>query len=140
MEPTKQDAEAMLNKAGGIELAVRARSPKEYLLFLAGGLLLALLAPLRDLGDDSVVGGIVQWIIMGGYVALLITQLRMYRQVRVTERTPIWLALAFGAWVVATMQFLPGLIDGSIAVPYTVSGVLAAAPLLVWAERLRRNA
>jgi hypothetical protein len=140
MEPTKQDAEAMLNQAGGIQLAVRARTPREHVPFFAYGLLLALLAPIRDLGDDSVVAGIGQWIVMGGAAAVLITHLRQFRQVRVSPRTPIWLALAFGAWVVAVTTFLPGLLDGTIDFASTLAGVLAAAPLLVWAERLRRTA
>ena len=114
MEPTKQDAEAMLNQAGGIQLAVRARTPREHVPFFAYGLLLALLAPIRDLGDDSVVAGIGQWIVMGGAAAVLITHLRQFRQVRVSPRTPIWLALAFGAWVVPVTTFLPGLLDGTI--------------------------
>ena len=35
MEPTKQDAEAMLNEAGGIQLAVRTRTPREHVPFFA---------------------------------------------------------------------------------------------------------
>ena len=130
----------MLNQAGGIQLAVRARTPREYIPFLAWGLLVALLWAIRDVGDDSVVGGIFQWIVMGGIAALLITHVRRYRQVRATEHTPIWLALALGAWVVIATTFIPGLVDGTIAFAYTLGGVLAAAPLLLWAERLRRNA
>ena len=140
MEPTKQDAEAMLNEAGGIQLAVRARTPREYVPFFAYGLLLAGLAPMRDLGDDSAVAGIGQWIVIGGAVALLITYLRLYRQVRVSPRTPTWLALTFGAWVITAETFLPRLLDGTIDFAYTLAGVLAAAPLLVWAEWLRKTA
>ena len=140
MEPTKQDAEAMLNEAGGIQLAVRTRTPKEHLPYFAFGLSMALLWPIRDLGDDSVVGGIGQWVVMGGAVALLITYVRQFRQVRVRPRTPAWLALALGAWVVAVTTLLPRLLDDTIDVVYTVAGVLAAAPFLVWADWLRRNA
>ena len=85
-------------------------------------------------------GGILQWVVMGGAVALLITYVRQFRQVRVRPRTPTWLALALGAWVVAVTTFLPGLLDGTIDFAYTLAGVLAAAPLLLWAERLRKNA
>jgi hypothetical protein len=140
MEPTKQDAQAMLHQAGGIELAVRARTPKEHVLYFAYGLLLVLLAPIRDLGDDSVVGGIGQWIVIGGWVAVLITYWRQFRQVRVRPRTPTWLALALGAWVVAVTTFLPRLLDGTIDLAYTLTGVVTAAPVLVWAEHLRRTA
>ena len=133
----------MLNQAGGIELAVRARTPKEHVLYFAYGLLLVLLAPIRDLGDDSVVGGIGQWVALAvvfGLLVLLITYVRQFRQVRVSPRTPIWLALAFGAWVVPVTTFLPGPLDGTIDFASTLAGVLAAAPLLVWAEWLRRTA
>ncbi len=130
----------MLNEAGGIRLAVRSRTPKEHVPFFAYGLLLAGLAPMRDLGNDSVVAGIGQWIVIGGAVALLITYLRLSRQVRVSPRTPSWLAVAFGAWVVAVTTFLPRLLDGTIDFAYTLAGVLAAVPLLVWAEWLRKNA
>ena len=140
MEPTKQDAEAMLNQAGGIQRAVRTRTPKEHVPFFAWGLSMALLWPLRDLGDDSVVAGIGQWIVMGGAVALLVTYWRQFRQVRVRPRTPIWLALALGAWVVAVTTFLPRLLDGTIDFAYTLTGLVTAAPLLVWAEQLRRTA
>jgi membrane associated rhomboid family serine protease len=140
MEPTKQDAAAMLEEAGGIQLAVRTRTPKEHVPYFAWGLSMALLWPIRDLGDDSVLGGILMWIVMGGAVALLITYLRQFRQVRVRPRTPIWLALALGAWVVAATTFLPGLLDGTTNFAYSLGGILGAVPLLLWAERLRRNA
>jgi len=140
MEPTKQDAEAMLNEAGGIQLAVRTRTPKEHVPYFVWGLSMALLWPINDLGDDSVVGGILQWLVIGGAVALLITYVRQFRQVRVRPRTPTWLALALGAWVVAVTTFLPRLLDGTIDFAYTLTGVVAAAPLLLWAEHLRRTA
>ena len=130
----------MLNEAGGIQLAVRTRTPKEHVPYFAYGLLSALLWPLRDLGDDSVVAGIGQWIVMGGAAAVLITYARQFRQVRVSPRTPIWLALAFGAWAVPVTTFLPRLLDGTIDFAYTLTGVVAAAPILVWAEHLRRTA
>ena len=130
----------MLNEAGGIQLAVRTRTPKEHVPYFVWGLSMALLWPINDLGDDSVVGGIGQWIVMGGAVALLITYARQFRQVRVRDRTPIWLALALIPWALAASLFLPGLLDGTIDFAYTLTGVVAAAPLLVWAEHLRRNA
>ncbi len=40
VEPTKQDAEAMLAGAGGIESAVRARAPREHPVYLWAGLTL----------------------------------------------------------------------------------------------------
>jgi hypothetical protein len=35
---------------------------------------------------------------------------------------------------------LPRLLDGTIGFAYTLGGILAAVPLLLWAEWLRRNA
>ena len=130
----------MLNQAGGIQLAVRTRTPKEHVPYFAYGLLLALLAPVRDLGDDSVVAGIGQWIVIGGFVAVLITYWRQFRQVRVRPRTPTWLALALGAWVVAVTTFLPRLLDGTIDFAYALGGIIGALPVLLWAEWLRKNA
>ena len=131
----------MLNEAGGIQLAVRSRTPKEHVPVLRRAVSSWRgLAPIRDLGDDSVVAGIGQWIVIGGAVALLVTYLRLSRQVRVSPRTPSWLAVAFGAWVIAVSTFLPGLLDGTIDFAYTLAGVVAAAPLLVWAEWLRKTA
>ncbi len=140
MESTKRDAEAMLNRAGGIRLAVRAGSPREHVPFMAGGLALAILGPIRDLGDDSVVGGILIWVGLGVGAALLVGYLRRSRQVRVRPRTPTWLALVLAAWVLAVTGPLPGLVDGTVPFAYTLGYALAAAPLLGWAERLRRTA
>ena len=140
MEPTKQDAEGMLEEAGGIRLAVQARTPREYVPFLAWGLLVALFGPVRDLGDDSVLGAILMWVALAVGAAVLVNYLRRCRQVRVRPRTPTWLALAFAAWVVAATNLLPGLVDDTITFAYSLGGILAAAPLLWWAEWLRRNA
>lgn len=59
---------------------------------------------------------------------------------RERPRTPNWLAPAFFAWVLATTILLPGLLDGTINFAYGLGGILGAAPLLVWAKRLSRNA
>ncbi len=140
LEPTRKDAAAMLDQAGGIQLAVRTRTPKEHVPYFAYGLLLLLLAPVRDLGDDSAVGGIGQWIVIGGAAVVLVIHFRQFRHVRVSPRTPTWVALAIGAWVVAAETVLPGLLDGISDVPYTIAGVVRAAPILMWAEWLRRSA
>ncbi|MGH9154488.1 MAG: hypothetical protein ACRD1K_01205 [Acidimicrobiales bacterium] len=140
MEPTKQDAEAMLEEAGGIQLAVRTRTPREHVPFLAWGVLVALIGPVRDLGDDSVLGSILMWLAPAVSVGLLVNYMRQSGKVRVRPRTPNWLALALAAWVLATTILLPGLLDGTIDFAYGLGGILGAAPLLVWAKRLSRNA
>jgi len=140
MEPTKQDAEAMLKDASGIQLAVRARSPREHVPFLAWGLLVAMISPVRDLGDNSVVGGILQWVALAVPAAILVTYLRRSRQVRVRETTPRWLGAALLAWHFATFIVLPRLLDDTVSYAYTAGGILAAVPILFWAERLRRRA
>ena len=92
MEPTKQDADAMLEEAGGIQLAVRTRAPREYVPFLAWGLLLALSGPIRDLGDDSDLGGILLWVSLAVPLGPLVNYMRQSGQVRVRPRTTNWLA------------------------------------------------
>ncbi|MGQ0678334.1 MAG: hypothetical protein ACT4OM_01520 [Actinomycetota bacterium] len=139
MEPTKQDAEAMLKEAEGIELAVRTRTPEEHVPFFAWGLMIALHGPLRDLGD-SVAGGILLWVGFAVPAAVLVPYMLRSRQVRMRAKSPTWLAIALGAWAIAAGLFLPRLLDGTIGFAYTLGGILAAVPLLLWAERLRRNA
>ncbi len=140
MEPTKQDAEAMLKDAEGIQLAVRARTPHEYTPFLAWGLVVAFTGPVRDLGDDSVLGSILMWVGPAVCAVLLVNYLRQSRQVRAKPSTPEWLAGALLVWVLVTAWVLPRLVDDTIGFAYTVGGLLATAPLLWWAERLRRRA
>jgi len=119
---------------------VRARTPKEHLPFFAWGLVLALTAPLRDLGDDSVIGGILQWVALVVPAAILVFYMRRSRQVRVRPRSPKWLPAALGAWAIAALFVVPRLLDGTIGFAYTLGSGLAAVPLLLWAERLRRRA
>ena len=130
----------MLEEVGGIQVAVRAGTPREYVPFVAWGLLLALWGPIRDLGDDSVVGGILLWVAPAVSAAILVNYLRRCRQVRVSPRTPSWLLLAFGAWVVVAIVVLPRLLDGTIGYAAALGGILGAAPLLLWSAWLRRNA
>lgn len=130
----------MLNEAGGIQVAVRARTPREHMLYFAWGLSMALFGPIRDLGDNSVVGGIGQWVALAVVVGFLAHYTRRSRQVRVIQRTPTWLALALGAWALAASQLLAGLLDGTIDFAYALGGIMAALPVLLWAEWLRKNA
>jgi len=130
----------MLREAGGIELAVRARTPREHMPFFAGGLLLALTAPLRDLGDDSVIGGVLQWVALLVPAAILVFYMRQSRQVRVRPRSPKWLWAALWAWSIAAGFVVPRVLDGTIGFAHTLGNGLAAVPLLLWAERLRRSA
>ena len=130
----------MLKEAEGIELAVRGRTPREHVPFFAWGLMVALVGPLGDLGDNSVVGGILQWVAVAVPAAILVSYMRQSRQVRVRPRSPRWVPLALVAWAIAAGLLLPRLLDGTIAFAYTLGGVLGAAPILWWAERLRRKA
>ena len=130
----------MLEDAGGVGGAVRARTPQEHVPFLAWGLLILLVGPIGDFGDDSVVGGIYQWVALAAPVAVVVTYLRQSRQVRALTRSPNWLAPALAGWAVAVTLGLPGLLDNTIGFAHTVAGVLGAAPILWWAVRLHRNA
>lgn len=130
----------MLQEAGGIQLAVQAGTPREYVPFLAWGLLLALLGPVQDLGDNSAVGGVLMWVGLVAPAAVIVTYLRQLGQVRVKPRTPSWLAVAFAAWAIAITIALPRVLDDHISFAYTLGGILGAAPLLLWALKLRSNA
>lgn len=101
---------------------------------------IALVGPIGDLGDDSVAGGILQWVALAAPAAVLVTYLRQARQVRVRPRSPRWLPLALAAWAFAMSFGLPGMLDSTLAFSHTLGGVLGATPILWWAERLRQNA
>ena len=145
MDPTKQDAEALLKSAGAVESAVRDRAPREHPLYVATGLGFVVMGLLFDLGGDadSVAAAIAMAVLTVVLVAVLagthLPYLRRYRQVRV-RRTPQWLEWAFAAWAAAALFVLGILLDGTIDFSYTLGGLVGAVPFLVWAERLRRTA
>ena len=145
MEPTEQDAAAMLRDAGAIESTVRARSPREHPLYVATGLGFVCMGLLFDLGGDN--DGVAAAVAMGVLAVLLVAMLagthlpylRRYRQVRV-RRTPMWVEWALAAWAAAALFSLGILLDGTIAFSFTLGGLVGAVPFLLWAERLRRTA
>jgi uncharacterized YccA/Bax inhibitor family protein len=143
MEPTKQDAEAMLKGAGEIETAVRARAPQEHPLYVAMGLTILLVGLAVDLNDAGGAAGMVGATLV--LVALAVTvgtnvpYLRRYRQVRM-RRTPKWLEWALGLWSAAALFSLGILLDGTLGFSFTLGGIVGAVPFLLWAQRLRRTA
>lgn len=145
MEPTRQDAEAMLKDAGGIESAVRARAPQEHPLYFAMGLGFVCTGLFFDLGgDNDSVGAAVAVAVLA--VALLAVMVathfpywRRYRQVW-KRSTPKWLDWALAAWGAATLFVLGILLNGTIGFAFTLGGIVGALPSLLWAERLRRTA
>jgi membrane associated rhomboid family serine protease len=143
MEPTKQDAEAMLKDAGEIESAVRARAPQEYPLYVGMGLTFLLVGLIVDLnaagGVASVVGAILALVALAVTVGTNLVYLRRYRQVRM-RRTPMWVEWALGLWAAAALFGFGILLDGALAVSFTLGGIVGAVPFLLWAERLRRTA
>jgi hypothetical protein len=140
MEPTRQDAEAMLKGAGGVESAVRARAPREHPLYVATGLVNVLVGLVLDLGGS---GGAAVAAVGVAFVALMVATHVPYwlrhRQVR-KRSTPKWLEWALAAWGAAALFALGFLLDDTIGFAFTLGGILGAAPSLLWAERLRRTA
>jgi uncharacterized YccA/Bax inhibitor family protein len=143
MEPTKQDAEAMLKDAGEIETAVRARAPQEHPLYVGMGLTILLVGLAGDLNDAggvaSVVGATLALVALAVTVGTNVPYLRRYRQVRVRS-TPKWVEWAFGLWSVAALLFLGIPLDGTIGFSFTLGGIVGAVPFLLWAHRLRGTA
>ena len=143
MEPTKQNAEAMLNDAGKVESAVRAQAPQEYPVYVAMGLTILLFGMAIDLNDNTGgVAGLVGVILVAVAVAITIgtnlPYLRRSRQVR-TRSTPLWLEWALGLWSAAAIFSLGILLDGTIGFSYTLGGIVGAVPILLWARRIRRG-
>ena len=145
MEPSEQDAAAMLRDAGAIESAVRARSPREHPLYFATGLGFVCMGLLFDLGGDtdSVGAAVAMAVLTVALIAVLagthVPYFRRYRQVR-TRKTPQWVEWAFATWAAAALFGIGIVLDGTIDFSYTLGGVVGAVPFLVWAERLRRTA
>ena len=143
MEPTKQDAEAMLTGAGEIETAVRSRAPQEYPLYVGMGLtilLIGLAADLNDVGGvASVVGAALALVALAVTVGTNLPYFRRYRQVR-RRSTPKWVEWALGLWALAAVFFLGILLDDTIGFSFTLGGIVGAVPFLLWAQRLRHTA
>ena len=142
MEPTKQDAEAMLKDAGEIETAVRARSPQEHPLYVAMGLMILLVGLALDLsfagGVASVVGAVLVVVALAVTVVTNGAYFLRYRHVRVRS-TPKWLEWALALWSAAALFFLGILLDGTIGFSFTLGGIVGAVPFLLWAQRLWRT-
>ena len=145
MEPTKQDAEAMLKDVGGIESAVRARAPQEHPLYFGMGLACVLNGLVFDLGGDNdgvgaaVAVAVLAVVLLAVLAATHVPYWRRYRQVRMRS-TPKWLEWALAAWAAAALFLLGILLNGTIGFSFTLGGIVGAAPFLLWAERLRRTA
>ena len=144
MEPTRQNAEAMLKGAEETGSAVRARAPQEAPLYFAMGLGYVCLGLFFDLGDNDNAGAavavaVLAVVLLAVMVGTHVPYWRRYRQVR-TRRTPMWLECALAAWAAAALVLLGSLLDDTIGFSFTLGGAVGAAPFLLWAERLRRTA
>jgi hypothetical protein len=143
MEPSKQDAEAMLKNAGEVETAVRDRAPREHPLYVGMGLTVLLIGLAVDLNDAGGAAGVVAAGLV--LVALAVTvgtnlaYLRRHLQVR-GRSTPTWLEWALGLWSAAALFSLGILLDDTLGFSFTLGGAVGAVPFLVWAQRLRRTA
>lgn len=138
MEPTKQDAEAMLKDAGQVETAVRARAPREYPLYVAMGLTILLLGAAVDLNGAGV-GTILVMVALAITVATNGAYYLRYRKVR-ARSTPMRVEWALGLCAAAAYFALGTLLDGTIGFSFTLGGLVGAVPFLLWAQRLRRAA
>lgn len=143
MEPTKQDAEAMLRDAGQVGTAVRARAPREYPLYVAAGATIVLLGAAVDLniagGAASVVGTVLVVVALAVMVVTNGAYYLRYRKVR-ARSTPMRVEWALGLCAAAAYFALGTLLDGTIGFSFTLGGLVGAVPFLLWAQRLRRAA
>jgi membrane associated rhomboid family serine protease len=142
MEPTQQDAEAMLRGAGEVETAVRAGAPQELPLYVGMGITILFLGMAVDLSEAGELAGVVAaalvLIAFAVTVCTNLSYLRRYRQVR-TRSTPKWVEWALGLWSAVAVLGLGFLLDGTIGLSFTLGGLLGAVPFMLWAERLRRT-
>src|SRR5262245_56712179 len=106
MEPTRQNAEAMLQDAGKIETAVRARTLCEHPLYVGMGLTVLFIGLAVDLNDAGGVASVLGAALVVAAIAVTVgtnlPYLRRYRQVR-KRRTPMWVEWALGLWSAAAL-------------------------------------
>jgi hypothetical protein len=139
MDAIGQEAESLLNGAEHTRHVVAAHTPQEYVHFFGWGLFLALIVPGFDLFDRTIWGWVTLAVAAAGFLFTGVYYALRDRQVRTVDRTPSWVWVALTAWV-SGAGVLSMALDDALAVSYLLGGVLAAVPLLVWAERLRRLA
>jgi uncharacterized membrane-anchored protein len=138
MQPSKHEAQAMLANAGQAGAAVSARIPQEHVPFLAWGAFMALVIPGFDLIDRTIWGWTTMAIALVLFAATAVYFVLRERDVRVSDRTPSWTWVALTAGVCVGGAIAEGL-DDAIAFSYVLGGIIAAVPLLIWGQRLRRN-
>lgn len=136
MEPTKQEAQAMLADAAQKRRAVHARTPKEHVPFIAWGAFMAIVIPAFDIIDRTVWGYTAIAVALALLVATAVYFLPRERDVRVADRTPSWTWVALTAGVCVGGAIAEGF-DDAIAFSYVIGGMVAAVPLFVWGRRLR---
>lgn len=143
MEPTRQDAEAMLEDAGGIESAVRDRAPREHPLYFATGLVFVLTGLLFDLGggdsrSSAVAVTVMLVIVLAVMAGTHFPYWLRYRHVRKRSTSKL-LEWALALWGAAALFVLGIQLDGTIGFGFTLGGIVGSVPSLLWAERLRRT-
>lgn len=138
MEPTKQEAQAMLTAAGHTGQAVHARLPKEHVPFFAWGAFLALVIPGFDIFDRTVWGFTTLAVTLALFLATGLYYAVRSRDVRVTDRSPSWTWAAMTVGMCVGGVIAEGL-DDTLAFSYVIGGLLSAVPLLVWGQRLRTS-
>jgi len=138
MEPTKQEAQAMLADAGNARRAVHARMPKEHVPFFAWAAFLALVIPGFDIVDRAVWGWTTMAVALALFLATGLYYVLRSRDVRVADQAPSWTWAALTAGICVGGIVAEGL-DDALAFSYVIGGILSAVPLLICGQWLRRS-
>ncbi len=139
MDIERREAEALLGNADEAGRAVERRIPRERMPFLFWAAFLALIIPGFDLFDRTSWGWVTIAVAIAGFCFIGGYYMRRSQEVRAAERSPAWMWPALTAWTcVAGLVAL--ILDGRISFAYTVGGILAAIPLVAWAQYLKRTA
>ena len=138
MTVSRREAVEMLRDADRAARAVEDRAPKEHLTFIGWALFNAMVIPGFDVFDPGVWGWVTIAIALAGFVATSAYFATRSMQVEVKQRSPWWTWPVLGLWL-ALAGLLGSTLDGEIALPYTVGGLVSAAPLLAWGLHLRRT-
>jgi hypothetical protein len=139
MSPSRRKAVEMLREVDRAGQPVERRAPKEHLVFIGWALFNAVVIPGFDLFDRAAWGWVTVGIAVAGFVATLAYFASRSTQVEVKQRSPWWTWPVLGLWL-ALASLMAAVIDDEVALAYTVSGLVGAAPLLAWGLHLRRGA
>jgi len=137
MDVTAGEARQLLAEADSTQEQVRARAPREHLVFLGWALFILVSLPPFDFVNPKIWGPVIT---VAAVIGTLITT-RYFRQrggIRPAGRSPWWSWLAFSPWY-GLMVIGAELTHSRLGWAWTLAAIGAALPLVVLGLRVGRR-